>query len=106
MSSIIGVAMLQWNHNLIAYFRNKKATSSNSAISIKWEEFKKTYTFWLPPSTNILKQPYIKTNDKGNYYLDEEILKIYSAKAIRNGLIILILSILLLAFFLIIKFSY
>ncbi|PIZ48254.1 hypothetical protein CO180_03360 [candidate division WWE3 bacterium CG_4_9_14_3_um_filter_41_6] len=96
MSSIVPLAMMQWNQNVITYFRNKKALSPQSAIIFNQEEFEKMFNFYLTPNTSILKQPYIKTNNSGAYYIDEDVLKIYSAKSGKIGLIMVAVSIFIL----------
>lgn len=92
--------MIQWNNNIIAYFRKKKAISFETAISFDIEDFKKVskHSYVVPPS-EVIKQPYIKTDNKGNYYLDEKELSIYSSKWQKIGLIMFISSIVILAFF-------
>ena len=78
---------------MLAFLKEKKATSPENAISISANENLGSSP-WVLNREKFIREPFIKTNSDGKIWLNEEIFNEYSKKWQRRGSLLFITSIL------------
>lgn len=103
MSLLVVISMMQAEKKLISYFRDRKATSYETAIKFDRNEYERSGTSWLRHNIDPSKIPYLKLGDEGKYYLEEQLLSFYEIKNKKIGIAILSFGLIVIIFYLFIN---